>query len=196
MKRFSELTKEELVDIEGDVLGDAIRVEAIERGIKIPIKMSEAVSKVAYQGTATSEGDMVVYQLDTEGYYEEVGWLTEEDAIRAMQGVVCIGSTYKNGRNGKKIDHEKVVVVKRIQFPGEPELYKIAQITEWLDEDRTAYDELLDECVSQVRAVRQQDYDDKVARERKAEYLRLADGDEEIAKRFWTKAETLSWPED
>jgi hypothetical protein len=42
--------------------------------------------------------------------------------------------------------------------------------------------------------VRQQAYNAKVRAERKAEYLRLAGGNEEIAKNFWAKAEGTAWP--
>ena len=100
-----------------------------------------------------------------------------------------------SGVSGKRINPEGAVVVKRVVLPGEPELYKIAKLTEYVYEDTEKYEALLEKCTSKIASVRQEAYNQLIAKERQAEYLRLAGGDVEIAKRFWVKAESLAWPE-
>jgi hypothetical protein len=181
MKRFTDLTPDEVLTATADQLTDAIRVEAIEQGIKPPVPLPEAIQLAAYQGHVSTKDDLTVYRLGTNGYHDDVGWLTEDEAIRAMQGAVVLESTYDKGRSGKRVAPESSVVIKRVVLPGEPQLYKIA--------------ELVDACTDKVREIRQAAYDLAVARTRKAEYMRLANNDEAIAKAFWAKAETLPWPD-
>jgi hypothetical protein len=195
MKRFTDLTPDEVLTATADQLTDAIRVEAIEQGIKPPVPLPEAIQLAAYQGHVSTKDDLTVYRLGTNGYHDDVGWLTEDEAIRAMQGAVVLESTYDKGRSGKRVAPESSVVIKRVVLPGEPQLYKIAKLEEYTNDDAEKYGELVDACTDKVREIRQAAYDLAVARTRKAEYMRLANNDEAIAKAFWAKAETLPWPD-
>jgi hypothetical protein len=193
--RFSELTNQQLLDYNSDELMDTVRVEAIEQGIKPPVPISEAIQLSGFRGHFSTKDSLAVYKLGSDGYSDDIGWLTEEEAHRAMQGAVLLESTYSKGVSGKRISANGAVVIKRVVLPGEPEQYKIAKLTEYVNEDTAKYEALLEECTSRIESVRQEAYNQLIAKERQAEYLRLAGGDIEIAKRFWVKAESLAWPE-
>ena len=70
---------------------------------------------------------------------------------------------------------------------------KAAKFEEYTQDD-TEFVKVRDECLEKYSEVRQQAYNAKVRAERKTEYLRLAGGSEEIAKKFWAKAEGTAWP--
>jgi hypothetical protein len=195
MIRFSELTEEAILISNSDYLMDAIRIEALEQGIKPPVPISEAIQLSGFRGHFSTKDSLTVYRLGGESYNDEIGWLSEDEAIRASQGAVLLESTYSKGQCGKKVSVEGAVVIKRVVLPGEPEQYRIAKLVEYVNEDTEKFKALLEECTSKIEAVRQSYYNEQVAKERQAEYLRLAGGDVEIAKRFWVKAETLAWPE-
>jgi hypothetical protein len=195
MIRFSELTEEAILISNSDYLMDAIRIEALEQGIKPPVPISEAIQLSGFRGHFSTKDSLTVYRLGGENSYDEIGWLSEEEAIRASQGAVLLENTYHKGQCGKKVSAEGAVVIKRVVLPGEPERYKIAKLVEYVNEDTGKFEALLEECTSKIEVVRQANYNRVIAKERQAEYLRLAGGDVEIAKRFWVKAETLAWPE-
>lgn len=195
MKRFTDLTPDEVLTATAEELTDAIRIEAIEQGIKPPVPLPEAIQLTAYQGHVSTKDDLTIYQLGSESHYDNVGWLTQDEAIRAMQGAVVLESTYSKGRSGKRVAPESSVVIKRVVLPGEPQLYKIAKLEEYTNDNSEKYGELVDQCVDAVQVIRQEAYNRQVALTRKAEYMRLANNDEAIAKAFWAKAETLPWPD-
>ena len=53
MKPFSQLTRNETLDLTNEELNDAIRLEAIDRGIKPPITLSEALRRSEWRGYKT-----------------------------------------------------------------------------------------------------------------------------------------------
>ena len=110
-KRFAEYTDAELIGINNETLNIAIRVEAIQRGIKPPITISEA----------------------------------------------------------------------------------LRQFEEFFEDD-TEFQKVVDECLERHSQVRQAAYNAKVRSEKRAEYLRLAGGDETIARAFWAKTEGTEFP--
>jgi hypothetical protein len=194
MIRFSELTEQQILGLSSDKLADAIKIEAINRGIKIPVPLSEAIQLSGFKGHEPTKADVTVYRLGGDSYNDSVGWLTEEQALRAQQGAVMIGSNYKQGRSVPCVSGD-AVIVKRVILPGEPQTFKMAKLEEYVNDQNDEYDVLVAECVERVRIIRQEAYDLNVARERKAEYMRLANNDVAIAKAFWAKAETLAWPD-
>lgn len=192
MNAFFRLTKNQILALSQDELADAIKVEAIERGIKIPISLSEAIQRSGFSGYIASPQDQAFYQID--GKHGEVAWLSQEAATQAMAGSVVLQNTYNKGILGMKLSDD-LPTIKRITIPGPAKTYKVEPLEEYLsEEDREGFDKLTDEITEAYSVLRREKYNEELAKERQVEYLRLAGGDAEVAKRFWLKSETLEWP--
>lgn len=192
---FCAFSPEEILSLTDEQIRDSIKIEAIERGIKVPVDLSEGILKTGFRGHEHSATDVWVYMLGSDSYNDQVGWLDEAEALQAMAGAVVVENTYNKGMSGKGIDVKSSVMVKRIRLQSDAQLVKLAELNEFVNDQEEDYDKLVEECVAVVRQVRQDDYDKNVAVERQAEYMRLAGGNPEIAKAFWDKAENLAWPE-
>jgi len=191
MKPFSQLTRNETIDLTNEELNDAIRLEAIERGMKPPVTLSEALSRSEWRGYTKPAESIKVFTLKIGYHSSNFGFLDEKLAERALEGMVCVEEkTYSNPRI--KITQERPEVVTK--FVGvEAGSQKAAKFEEYTQDD-TEFVKVRDECLEKYSEVRQQAYNAKVRAERKTEYLRLAGGSEEIAKKFWAKAEGTAWP--
>ena len=191
MKPFSQLTRNETIDLTNEELNDAIRLEAIERGMKPPVTLSEALSRSEWRGYTKPAESIKVFTLKIGYHSSNFGFLDEKLAERALEGMVCVEeNTYSNPRI--KITQERPEVVTK--FVGvEAGSQKAAKFEEYTQDD-TEFVKVRDECLEKYSEVRQQAYNAKVRAERKTEYLRLAGGSEEIARNFWSKAEGTSWP--
>ena len=191
MKPFSQLTRNETLDLTNEELNDAIRLEAIERGIKPPITLSEALRRSEWRGYQKPAEAIKVFRLRQGWYTTDFGWLDEAKAVAALDGLVKIEKI------GYKDDNLKIansdVNVETVFIGVSKSESKGAKFMEYF-EDTTQFDKVRDECIEKFSEVRQQAYNTKVRAERKAEYLRLAGGNEEIAKNFWAKAEGTEWP--
>ena len=191
MKPFSQLTRNETIDLTNEELNDAIRLEAIERGMKPPVTLSEALSRSEWRGYTKPAESIKVFTLKIGYHSSNFGFLDEKLAERALEGMVCVEeNSYSNPRI--KITQERPEVVTK--FVGvEAGSQKAAKFEEYTQDD-TEFVKVRDECLEKYSEVRQQAYNAKVRAERKTEYLRLAGGSEEIAKKFWAKAEGTAWP--
>lgn len=197
MKPFQNLTDAEILGLNNEELNDSIRIGAIERGIKPPITLSEALVSSEWCGYQRPPESAAVWEI-TPGYYSSrsgVAYLSEEQASKALEGAVHLKDTYRNGETVKTIAVGEFAVQKVLvsRLPNES---KAAKFTAYMDseEDEKAFNTFRDECLERFSSVRQADYDRKVRTERRAEYLRLAQGNEEIARDFWLKAERTEWP--
>ena len=191
-KRFNDYTDAELLGIDNETLNISIRVEAIQRGVKPPIPISEALRRSEWRGYEKPAEAIKVYRL-RQGYYTtDFGWLDEAKAQAALEGVVKIEKVnYKD-------DHLKIctpdVAVETVWVGVNKGEQKAAKFEEFF-EDTTDFDKVRDECLDRLSRVRQEAYDAKVRTEKRAEYLRLAAGDEAIARAFWARVEGGEWPE-
>ena len=193
MKPFFELSRNEILDLTNDELNDAIRLEAIDRGIKPPITLSEALRRSEWRGYQKPGEAIKVFRLRQGWYTTDFGWLDESKAQAALEGLVKIEKVnYKD--DNLKVSNADVTV--ETVWVGVSKSEQKAAAFEAFYEDTTEFDKVRDECIEKYSAVRQQAYNTKVRAERKTEYLRLAGGNEEIAKNFWGKAEGTSWPTD
>ena len=191
MKSFFQLSRNEIIDLTNEELNDFIRLEAIERGIKPPIPLSEALRRSEWRGYQKPAEAIKVFRL-RQGYYTtDFGWLDEAKAQAALDGLVKIEKVnYKD--DNLRIGSPEVTV--ETVWVGVSKHEQKAAAFEAFYEDTTEFDKVRDECLEKCSEVRQQAYNAKVRAERKAEYLRLAGGNEEIAKNFWSKAEGTTWP--
>jgi hypothetical protein len=191
MKAFSQLSRNEIIDLTNEELHDSIRLEAIERSIKPPVTLSEALRRSEWRGYTKPAEAIKVFTLKIGYHSSNLGFLDERLAEKALEGMVCIEeNSYSNPRI--KITSDKPEVVTK--YVGvETGSQKAAKFEEYFQDDKE-FDKVSDECIEKYSAVRQEAYNAKVRSERKAEYLRLAGGNEEVAKNFWSKTEGTTWP--
>ena len=111
--------------------------------------------------------------------------------MAALDGLVGIDEN-QYGKGGIQMHTGQCSVMKRLigENPGESKGVKF----EAYSEDLTEFNKVVDECMERLSTVRQNDYNQRVNTEKKTEYLRLAGGNEEIAKGFWSKVERTEWP--
>lgn len=191
-KRFNDYTDAELLGIDNETLNISIRVEAIQRGVKPPIPISEALRRSEWRGYEKPIEAIKVYRLRQGWHATDFAWLDESKAQAALEGVVKIEKpTYRD-------DHLKIctsdATVEAVWVGVNEGEQKAAKFEEFF-EDTTDFDKVCDECLDRLSRVRQEAYDAKVRTEKRAEYLRLAAGDEAIAKAFWGRVEGGEWPE-
>lgn len=196
-KRFSELTDAEVLALDNQQLNDAIRIEAIERGHKPPVPLSEAIRSSEWRGYQKPADAVEVWEIIGVSQYGSpnhtgFGYLTKERADAAIEGMVALPSTGYGSDSRIKIQAGNFSV-NRILIGAEPAQSKASKFSEYSQDD-TEFDKIVDECMARHSEVRQAAYNKRVRAERKVEYLRLAQGNEEVAKAFWAKAEGTEWP--
>jgi hypothetical protein len=191
MKPFSQLSRNEIIDLTNEELNDSIRLEAIERSIKPPITLSEALRRSEWRGYTKPAEAIKVFSLKIGYHNSNFAFLDERLAEKALEGMICIEeSSYSNPKI--KITNDRPEVVTK--YVGvETGSQKSAKFEEYFQDDKE-FDKVSEECIEKYSEVRQQAYNAKVRSERKAEYLRLAGGNEEVAKNFWSKTEGTFWP--
>ena len=193
IKPFFQLSRNEILDLNNEELNDAIRLEAIDRNIKPPITLSEALRRSEWRGYQKPGEAIKVFRLRQGWYTTDFGWLDESKAQAALEGLVKIEKVnYKD--DNLRVSNADVNV--ETVWVGVSKSEQKAAAFEAFYEDTTEFDKVSEECIEKYSAVRQEAYNTKVRAERKTEYLRLAGGNEEIAKNFWGKAEGTSWPTD
>jgi hypothetical protein len=191
MKAFNQLTDSEVLNLSNEDLNDAIRLEAIDRGIQPPITLSEALRRSEWRGYQKPAEAIKVFRLRQGWYTTDFGWLDEAKAVAALDGLVKIEKISYKDDNLKIVNSD--VNVETVFVGVSKGESKAAKFMEYFD-DSTEFDKVSEECIEKYSAVRQEAYNAKVRQEKRTEYLRLARGDEPIAKAFWSKVESGEWP--
>lgn len=189
MKRYGQLTNEEKVVLDNQGFADAVKLEAIERGIEPAVTLSEKLRSSGWRGYYAPANGVRVWVLDTgNSYGTRLGYLDPELARRALEGAVVIGDVYRGGKSFPGIRVEEVPSVKEMVLTnGGPGTDKGFSLSDTPDSNE-AFDKLVEECKEDWHKVCQDAYDAKVRAEQWTEYLRLASGSVEIAGSFWRKA--------
>jgi hypothetical protein len=191
MKPFSQLSRNEIIDLTNEELNDSIRLEAIERGIKPPITLSEALRRSEWRGYTKPAESIKVFTLKIGYHSSNFGFLDEKLAEKALEGMVCVEeNSYSHPKIKITSDTPQIVVKYLGVEAGSQKASKFEEFTQ----DDTEFNKVRDECLEKYSEVRQQAYNAKVRQEKRTEYLRLARNDEEIAKAFWSKVESGEWP--
>jgi hypothetical protein len=191
MKPFSQLSRNEIIDLTNEDLNDAILLEAIERGIKPPITLSEALRRSEWRGYTKPAEAIKVWTLKVGYHSSNFGFLDEQLAAKALEGMVCVEeNSYSHPKIRITTDIPEIVL-KHVGI--EASTQKASKFEEFTQDD-TEFNKVRDECLEKYSEVRQQAYNAKVRQEKRTEYLRLAGGNEEVAKNFWSKTEGASWP--
>ena len=192
MKPFSQLTDSEVLGLlSNEDLNDAIRLEAIDRNIQPPITLSEALRRSEWRGYQKPAEAIKVFRLRQGYYVTDFGWLEEAKAVAALEGLVKIEKVNYNRDDLKISASEATVEVAWIGVSKSDD--KAAKFEEFF-QDNSKFIEVRDECLDRYSKVRQDAYNTRVRQEKRTEYLRLARGNEEIAKSFWAKVESGEWP--
>lgn len=190
-KKCSDYTDAELIQLDNETFNDAIRLEAIDRWVKPPVTLSEALRRSEWRGYKKPADFIKVFRIRVGYTSPDFGWLDEQKAINALEGLVELKDNYSRGHTLKVASEAKIETV----FIGtDPEQSKAAKFEEYAQDD-SEFSKIAEECVERLSKARQSDYDKRVRSERRAEYLRLANGDDAIAKNLWLKAERTEWPE-
>lgn len=197
MKRsFNQYTDSELLTLDNETINDAIRLEAVERGIAPPMTLSEAITRSEWRGYTRPVQYVAVFEIYTTSKYSTatatgMGYLDEAKAMAALDGLVSIDQN-QYGAGGPKLLTGVASVMKVLIGENAAES-KAAKFEEYAQDD-TKFNEVTTECIDRLSKVRQNDYNRRVNAEKRAEYMRLAGGNEDIAKGFWGKVERSEWP--
>lgn len=197
MKRYYDLTKEEKLNINESDLSAAIKVEAIQRGIKPPITLDQALAQTNYKGFTIPPDAITLYEIVVSQPYSSdcetgIAFRTVEEARKSIEGAMFLTGpdyTTKLRRIAGAASIREVYITCT-----QSRLSLLAKVEE---EDLTPsrdFQTLADECMADLGSVMQDDYNAKLNTRKRAEYISLANGDEEIAKQFWSKIEKTIWP--
>jgi hypothetical protein len=193
MKPFSQLSRNEIIDLTNEDLNDAILLEAIDRGIQPPITLSEALRRSEWRGYTKPAESIKVFTFKIGYHSSNFGFLDEKLAEKALEGMVCVEeNSYSHPKIKITSDTPQIVVKYLGVEAGSQKASKFEEFTQ----DDTEFNKVRDECLEKYSEVRQQAYNARVRSEQKSEYLRLAGGNEEVAKKFWAKTERTEWPTD
>jgi len=153
MKAFSQLSRNEILDLTNEELNDSIRLEAIQRSIKPPITLSEALRRSEWRGYQKPAEAIKVFRLRQGWYSTDFGWLDEAKAVAALDGLVKIEKIgYKD--DSLKIASPEVNVETVFVGVSKGES-KAAKFMEYFD-DSTEFDKVSEECIEKYSAVRQE----------------------------------------
>ncbi len=191
MKSFNQLTDSEVLNLSNEDLNDSIRLEALDRGIKPPITLSEALRRSEWRGYTKPAEAIKVWTLKVGYHSSNFGFLDEQLAAKALEGMVCIEENSYTHPKIKITTDIPEIVLKHVGI--EASTQKASKFEEFFQDD-TEFNKVRDECLERYSKVRQDAYNTRVRQEKRAEYLRLARGNEEIAKSFWAKVESGEWP--
>ena len=192
-KRFCYYADEELLTLTNEQLNDAIRIEAIQRGINPPITMPDALRRSEWRGYQKPAEAIKMFALKCGYHTSNFGFLDEALAQRAIEGMVCVEENRYSTPQIKITADTPEIVTKFIGV--EAGSQKASKFVEYADEKQEEFEKLRDECLERFSLVRQSAYNVQVNLTKKAEYLRLAGGDQDIARAFWGKVERTVWPE-
>jgi hypothetical protein len=191
MKPFSQLSRNEIIDLTNEDLNDAILLEAIDRGVQPPITLSEALRRSEWRGYTKPAESIKVFTFKIGYHSSNFGFLDEKLAEKALEGMVCVEeNSYSHPKIKITSDTPQIVVKYLGVEAGSQKASKFEEFTQ----DDTEFNKVRDECLEKYSEVRQQAYNAKVRQEKRTEYLRLARGNEEVAKNFWSKTEGTLWP--
>ena len=185
MRRYCDLTTEEKLKLTTQELTDSVALEGLHRGLKPRITLDNLINQSGYSGFSIPADTVIFYEIIRSDKYggpklTGICYKTAEEARAALNNAVSIEEEGYGDNKRNVITSGDFTVQERY-----------VTLTK---QDDTAQDELADECADDLRNLRQEAYNAKVKSTKRAEYMRLANGDESIAKAFWAKTEGTEFP--
>lgn len=201
-KRYYEFTESERLALTPEETLAAVKIEAISRGIRPPTDLPEELQSAGFAGFQVPAGALKVYEIvfrpEQYGSTQESGlcFKTEEEAFAAAKGALCLWDTYVGSRPIKRLASGNITVQAR--FLGEDVGFSYSKKLEECEDSTPseAFEKLCEECRDDQARLRQEAYNKKVRRSKRAEYVQLAKGDLEVAAAFWRKVESGDFPSD
>ena len=188
MKRYNQLTTEEKLVLTDQSFADSVKLEALDRGIKPEVTLSEVLRSSEWHGYQYPVNGVRLWVIEAgNNYGNSVGYLDQELARKALEGAILVGDRYSSGRSVKSVLTDPPVM-REMVVSGNMVQAASFKLEDALDSPDPAYVELVKTCSEDWHAVLQADYDGKVRATRWAEYLRLAQGDATVAIAFWQRA--------
>jgi hypothetical protein len=198
--KFSSLTieqKKALLD--NPVARDnACELEAVDRGITVPITLPDLLIKTQYVGyQIPAQGTRVFEICVNKGYSDNkptgMCFLTREKAEKAMvESMSCFTEGYSANEKWVLKESKPTVMERFISLTSD--IQKNFAIEPY-EADLKAYQDLCDEIYKEITQIVQEDHNKEVNQIKRAKYLELALGNEDIAKGFWNNVEKTGWPE-
>lgn len=194
--RYYELTEEQKLAISQAEFETAVTLEAVHRGIEIPIPLPEDLEAAPFIAFHVPARMARVYEIISRNQFSSltftgVAYKTQEEAERALEGAMMVEhDTYPKRINQIK-EGEFAVATTFIPVLSE------RQVTARIDpftRDTKEFDKLVEECRDDWQNLHQKAYDLKVLQQKRARYLALAEGNEAIAAAFWRNVEKTEWP--
>jgi hypothetical protein len=195
--QFSKLKNnvEMLLMLTADEIHTSIKLEAIERGIDLPLKLSECIKNHGVSSFSIDSDALSFFELVAPGEYQSTNtgicFKTLEEANNALKNAIAVVSTGYGETAKNKIIQADFAVKQTWVSLRNPSNYN-ARIVEHV-QDTSKFDELCKECMTEYALIKQEKYDDCVKAAKQSQYLELANGDTTIAKKFWKKLEQTEW---
>ena len=199
-KKYTDYSSSEKLALTPDELEKSVKLEAIHRGVAVPITLDAKLKQIEAKGfnmpAEYSEFFMLMAQSASYNSPEATGiaFKSLEQAKAALNGSYLV---YQDGFDHKRcwklgptdgFSIQQVCVVDRWQQSYWTKLQE-------LSEDTQRFDDLCEECRLDLEKVRQDDYNVRVNQVARQQYIDLADGNEEIARAFWIKTKGSPFPE-
>lgn len=197
MKRYFDLTTTEKLGLKDDDFMTAVKLEAVNRGIKPPLTIEGELANMGNVGFTLPPDHIVIYEViapDRYGTRKETGMCFKSaEAARASfeNALGLIEDGYGATAQKKLVQGEFSVQERYISFTKSSQVR--TQIIEHAD-DTKDFDALCEECRVDLQEKRQAKYNREVSLRKRAQYLELAQGNVEIAKSFWAKTEGTEFP--
>ena len=196
--KYSSLTDEQKLSLTSEEFLTLVKLEGIDRGIKPPITLENALKQSGAPGFSMPPDAMFFYEVCVPQAYGEpkatgICFKTLEQANRAIEGAF---GTYTDGYGAsekKKLSTSDNFAVRQIWLSAASPKQYWAKFEEFFQDD-TAFEKLCEECRDDVVKIRQAAYDKAVTMQKLKEYLLLAKNDVEIARAFWAKTERTEFP--
>jgi len=201
MKPYYQHTEAERVKLTEDEIFLAIKLEAIERGIKVPLPVPELLKVTGYSGFSIPPDSHKLYEIYAPGSYDStyrsgLCFNTEAEAVNALTGAIPV---YEDGYGASaryKIASGQFSI--RAIYISRSGAKSFQQRIDETDCDAVSedFEKLAEECAKDVARIRQSAYDKSIRTYKRVEYLKLAQGNEAIAAAFWAKVESGEFPSE
>lgn len=193
--RYFDLSKDQKLALTGESFSVAVKIEAIQRGIKPPVTLNSVLNQSGYTGWTYPNKGAAFFEIVVPGRWGNasntgLAFRTPEEARAALANVFFIS----HDTHPDRIKVESGIATIQEVRVGNTKGDVLSSKIEEFSQDDTAFFALEEECRTDWSSIRRADYDRKVNLTKRAEYLRLAGNDEAIARAFWAKTEGAEFP--
>lgn len=195
--RYFDLTEEQKLALSDIELDKAVKLEAAHRGLQIPIPVDQLLNNTPEVAFHTPEDSITIYELCSKNSWGSaertgIGFRTEAAAFKALEGALRVKEdTYPKVKRSIADPDFTVQAVRIATFPEQTWQTKLDQ----LKDDYEPFNKLAGEIFDDLSSVRQAAYDRRVRDAKRRQFMELAGGDEDIARKFWANIEKTEWPE-